>query len=84
MMWQDIVITIANILFSWALIPQVYHGFKNKRGIILLQTATLTTIGLYSTAFAFFTLKLYFSATISTLNGTFWLLLLIQRLVYNR
>jgi hypothetical protein len=82
MLWQDIVITIANILFSYALIPQVYHGFKTKQGVMTLQTAILTTIGLFACAIAFTTINLLFSGIISALNGTLWAILLIQKLIY--
>ena len=82
MMWQDIVITIANLMFTYALIPQVYHGFKTKKGAMIVQTALITTIGLYAMAIAFFSLGLIFSTIISLLNGTLWFLLLIQRLIY--
>ena len=82
MIWQDIIITISNILFSYALIPQVYKGFKMKKGFLTFQTAFLTTIGLYVSALAFFTLNLFFSATIMTINGTLWAILLLQNLVY--
>ena len=82
MIWQDIVITIANLLFTYALIPQVYHGFKTKKGAMVFQTALLTTIGLYAATFAFISLKLYFSGIISSINATLWLILLMQRSVY--
>ena len=36
MIWQDVVIAIVNILFSYALIPQVYKGFKHKKGFVVL------------------------------------------------
>ena len=82
MIWQDVVITIANFLFTYALIPQVWQGFKTKKAAMILQTAILTTIGLYATSLAFFTLNLYFSGAISLINGTLWALLLIQKLIY--
>jgi len=81
-MWQDIVITIANILFSYALIPQVLKGFKEKRGHIAFQTAFLTTIGLYASCIAFISLNLIFSGIICAINGTLWAILLIQKIIY--
>jgi len=82
MMWQDIIITIANLLFTYALFPQVYYGFKRKKGTITFQTGLLTFIGLYAMAFAFFTINLAFSAVVSSVNGTLWLILFIQRIMY--
>ena len=82
MIWQDIVVTIANLLFAYSLVYQVYYGFKKKKGLLTLTTSLLTVIGLYAISIAFFTLALYFSAISTTINGTLWLILLIQRLVY--
>jgi len=82
MIWQDLVIAVVNILFSYALIPQVYHGFKKRKSTVVLQTSIIMTIGLYVMAFAFFTLKLYFSTVLAIITGTMWFLLLIQNLIY--
>jgi len=83
-MWEDIVITLANLLFTYALVPQVYHGFKTKKSGIVLQTSALTTIGLYATCLSFFSLALFFSGTVTLVNGTLWAILFIQRLKYRR
>jgi hypothetical protein len=83
MIWQDIIIMIANLMFTYALIPQVYHGFKNKKAAMIFQTALITTVGLFVTSFAFLTLSLFFSAAVSFINATLWLLLLIQKIRYN-
>jgi len=81
-MWQDIVITIANLMLSYAVVPQVYHGFKTKKGHMTFQTTFLTTVGLYASCLAFFTLGLFFSGTITAFNATMWLILLIQKIIY--
>lgn len=81
-MWQDYVITIAIIAFSYALVPQIYQGFKKKRGYINLQTSGITTIGMYALTYAYFTLGLYFSTIMVFINGTLWLILFIQKLIY--
>ena len=82
MIWQDIVITIANISFSYALITQIVKGFKEEKANISLQTGLLTALGLYMMVVAFFTLKLWFSSIISSFNGTLWLTLFLQSIVY--
>lgn len=84
MVWQDILISVASIIFSVALIPQVYHGFKKKIGPIKLQTSVPTFIGLYAISITYFTLSLNFSAVICLLTGTIWLILSIQKLIYGR
>lgn len=82
MVWQDYIITIVNVVFGYALIPQVYQGFKNKKGYINFQTGLLNAIGMYAMAFAFYSLNLTFSWIIGTFNATMWLLLFIQKVKY--
>jgi len=81
-MWQDILITIVNIIFGYALIPQVYKGFKEKKRHIAFQTSLLNTIGMYAMTIAFFSLNLTFSWIIGSFNATMWLILFIQGIIY--
>lgn len=82
MVWQDLVIAIANVVFSISLFPQVYYGFRRKMGLITLATSLPTFAGLYIMAFALFTLFLYYSAALTFITGTLWLILFVQRLVF--
>lgn len=82
MTWQDIVLTVANIVFSISLLPQVFFGFKEKTGSIRLQTSIPTFLGLYAISFVYWTLALYFAATVSLITGTMWFLLFLQRVLY--
>jgi hypothetical protein len=82
MIWQDAVITAASASFVISLIPQVYHGFKDKVGVIKLQTSIPTVLGLLAMVFALWTLNLHFSASITALTSAMWITLLIQRLIY--
>ena len=82
MTWQDIVITIVIIAFAYALIPQIYQGFKQKKGFINLQTSGITSIGMYVITFVYFTLSLYFSTIIGFITGTLWAILFFQKLIY--
>ena len=82
MIWQDMVITLANLLFTYSLIIQVHKGFKDKKAHMHFQTALFTTIGLYAITIAFTSLNLLFSALVSGFNATMWLLLFIQKLIY--
>jgi len=84
MIWQDIVITIAGVIFSVALIPQVYNGYKDKVGPIKFQTSIPTFVGLYAVSFSFWTLSLLFSSIVTFITGSMWFLLFIQRLIYKR
>ena len=84
MIWQDLVITIAVLLMSYALIPQVIRGFKTKKALISIQTAAITSIALYSISFVYFTLNLYFASGMNLLTGILWTILLIQSIIYSR
>jgi hypothetical protein len=84
MVWQDIVIAIANVLFGYSLAYQVWRGFKDKKGYLTLQASVLTAVGLYALAISFFTLGLFVSTIVSTFNGTMWLILFIQRILYGK
>ena len=82
MVWQDVVISGAMILFAVSLVPQVYEGFKKKKGYITLKTSIPTVIGLVAILFAYLSLGLYFSTIICFLTMVMWLLLLVQRIIY--
>jgi len=81
-MWQDIIITIMMIAFSYALLPQVYYGFKQKKSTINIQTSLITFLGMYVLAFIYSTLNLTFSTIIALITGSLWMLLFIQRIIY--
>lgn len=84
MIWQDIVITIANIIFSASLLPQVIYGFKKRKGFVTATTSGPTFIGLYAISIAFYSLNLTLSAIVSFITGTLWLTLFVQRIVYEK
>tara|TARA_Y100000310_G_scaffold227213_1_gene229427 strand:+ start:188 stop:436 length:249 start_codon:yes stop_codon:yes gene_type:complete len=82
MVWQDIAISMAEIVFSISLFPQIYLGFRTRRGDISLMTSIPTTLGLFLIAYAFFTLSLYYSAIVSIVTGILWMILLFLRLIF--
>jgi len=82
MVWQDTAITIIIVAFSYALLPQVIKGFKEKRGLISLQTSIITGTGMYILSGIYLTLGLYFSATIGVITGALWTTLFIQKIIY--
>lgn len=84
MNWQDITITLCNVIFTFALIPQVYEGFKTKTGHIKIQTALPYSLALGVMAFALYTLKLPFSSAITFIAGMLWGLLGIQTIRYRK
>lgn len=84
MVWQDIVISVANIFFILSLTNQVYFGFKEKSGPIKFLTSIPTFTGLFVTSYAFWTLELYSSSVVIFLSGTLWFLLFVQRMLYKK
>ncbi len=82
MMWQDIVMMMVIIVFSLALVPQIYEGYKQKKGFITLGTSVPTVIGLYVLSFCYYTLSLYFATVTSLIAGTLWFVLFLQKVVY--
>ena len=52
MVWQDILIAIINLSFTYSLILQVTYGFRKRRKKIVLLSALITSIGLYAMSFA--------------------------------
>ena len=82
MTWQDITITIVLILFSYALLPQIYQGFKKKKGFINLQTSGITGLGMFILTFVYYTLGLYFSSFMVFAGAILWAILFIQKIIY--
>ena len=68
--------------FGYALIPQIYQGFKQRKGFINFQTSIITALGMYVLTFIYFTLKLPFSTIIAFITGTLWTILFAQKLSY--
>jgi len=68
--------------FGYALLPQIYQGFKQKKGLINLQISLITAVGMYILTFVYITLELYFSATISFVTGIIWIILFAQKIIY--
>jgi len=83
-MWQDIVVAICNVLFGYSLIYQVYKGFKEKKGFLTIPTSLFTTIGMFAMTIVYLSFNLYISTIMGLFNGTMWLLLFIQRLIYKK
>ena len=82
MVWQDLVISIISISFSYALIPQVTKGFKEKKSNIAFQTAIINSLGMFIISIIYFTLNLYFSTILGITTSILWLILLIQSIKY--
>lgn len=82
MIWQDIVMMAANIIFVVSLVPQISKGFRQKKGFISVFTSLPTAIGLFMVAYALYTLGLYLSSAITLVSALLWLTLFIQKIAY--
>ena len=82
MLWQDYVFSGATIAFSYALIPQIIKGFREKKANITTQTAAITSTGLYVCAGVAYTLDLYLTTGLYTVAATLWGVLMYQSIKY--
>ena len=65
MVWQDIVIAIASIVFVYAMIPQIHYGFKKKIGAITYQFSILNILAMVALTITYYSLGLTFSTIIN-------------------
>lgn len=83
MIWQDFVITFVSIVFAYAMLPQITYGFKKKRGVITYQFSILNIISMTALIIAYFSLGLFFSVIMSVIIWIFWIILLLQKIIYS-
>jgi hypothetical protein len=74
MHWQDVVLTIGQVIFIIALFPSILS--KDKPA---LQTSMLTSAVAFSIAVVYLTLSIPFAAVSAALNGTLWFVLAVQK-----
>jgi hypothetical protein len=74
MHWQDIIITIGQVIFIIALIPAIKHKHKPP-----FSTSILNAFVLFSFAVVYITLALWFAAITTAVVGALWMLLAVQK-----
>ncbi|MGI8419623.1 MAG: hypothetical protein ACR2LN_03175 [Candidatus Levyibacteriota bacterium] len=74
MHWQDIVLTIGQVIFIIALFPSILS--KDKPAF---QTSILTSAVSFSISVVYITLNIKFAAISAGINGILWLILAIQK-----
>lgn len=74
MHWQDVVLTIGQIIFIVALFPSILS--KDKPA---LQTSILTSVVSFSIAIVYVTLSIKLAAISAGINGLLWLILAVQK-----
>ncbi|OIO20279.1 MAG: hypothetical protein CO029_00290 [Candidatus Magasanikbacteria bacterium CG_4_9_14_0_2_um_filter_41_10] len=82
MLWQDLTLTVVSIILSLAMLPQLYHGYTQKKGYMHHATSIPTVLGLYVLCFVYFSLGLVFSTVVTFFTATMWVVLLMQRVRY--
>jgi hypothetical protein len=81
---QDIVITIASIIISISLIPQVILGFQTKTGPVRYWTSIPYSLSLTAIGLSFASLELWLSTAVTVISVILWATLAIQRFVYTK
>jgi hypothetical protein len=74
MSWQDLVLTVGQVIFVIALIPTVVG--KDKPA---LQTSVLTSAVSFSFMAVYVSLSVPFASMTAALNGSMWLVLAVQK-----
>lgn len=80
MIWQDVVFSIGNILFTIALVPSIADSYGKPN----ITTSFITASILLTFSISFFTLGLYSSSVSSLFTSSGWWILFFQRLVQNK
>ena len=84
MIWQDVVIALANTIFIFSLSEQAYEIIKNKASSLSLINSTILGLGLSAISFSMFTLDLFFSSTVTALNALLWFIITYLTLKYKK
>ena len=84
MIWQDIVIAICTIGFSYALIPQILLHFRMERVELTWQTIIITSVGMLVVMICMFSLKLWFTTAMNFLAMLLWITFGVQKIIYKR
>jgi len=45
---RDIILTVRSVAFGYALVPQVFHGFRERVGGVTIQTSVVTGGALFA------------------------------------
>ncbi|MGC9309329.1 MAG: hypothetical protein ACP5D2_01385 [Candidatus Nanoarchaeia archaeon] len=84
MIWQDIIVSIANIIFLCAMLPQIIYGFKTKKGLISFQFSILNILAMIGLGIVYISYNLFISVILDILLIFLWAILLIQRIKYKK
>lgn len=80
MIWQDFIISAAQVVFIVVLIPMVDSVLRKRRDPPPLVTSCFQAIGLAAIAISFASLTLWFSALCAGIVGIMWFLMMLAEL----
>jgi hypothetical protein len=72
-MWQDFYISIGTFIFAVLLIPQLRSSWRGYPAS--LTTSLGTAMILYTFAYTFFTLELFFTSMVNIVTASAWFLI---------
>jgi len=84
MIWQDVVIGVVNVLFMYAMIPQLVYGFKTKKGLISVQFSILNIVAMILLLIVYVSFGLYLSVVLTSALIVLWAVLFFQRVSYGK
>jgi len=84
MIWQDVVVGIVNIIFIYAMLPQIIYGFRTKVGLISIQFSVLNILAMIGLLLVYISFSLYVSVVLTVVLIVLWAVLLYQRLSYGK
>ena len=84
MIWQDVVVGIVNVLFMYAMIPQLVYGFKTRKGLISVQFSLLNILAMLLLLLVYVSFGLYISVALTVVLIVMWIILFLQRISYGK
>lgn len=84
MVIEDVVMGSCAIVFSIALLPQIYRNFIAKAPSVSSYTSGLTFICLIVMSICSYRLGIIYNSISTLINASLWAILLLQNLIYGR
>ncbi len=75
--WQDLVLTVGQLIFSIALLPSVFSKNKPSKWTSFMTSIVLGTFG-----FTFFSLGMMYATAVAILNACIWGILYVQKRIF--
>lgn len=76
----DVIMTVATLMLSYSLIPQIIKSYKENKVEITWQTVIITTIALWILVYGFSQLNIIFNTIANVLTATGWTILLVLKI----